>query len=184
MTGFPHRFLAGSFIGIGVLTLATIAQAQHVHANDHAHHGKPANILGQLGKANAQTRTVTVEMTDNLYNLDKIDVKEGETIRFVVINKGEFLHEFNIGTRDSHGEHQKMMAMMVQHGMLTATKLVSMDHSAMPGMKHDDPNSVLVEPGQTKELVWNFPKGGTLEFACNMPGHYEAGMVGKIQFKK
>lgn len=180
MTRFSTRLLA-ALASAGFLTLSAAAQAQHTHSHDHA----PAvSALGQPGKATAKTRTVTVEMTDNLYNLDQIEVMAGETIRFVVINKGDFLHEFNIGTRTIHAEHQKMMAMMVDHGMLTATKLVSMDHSAMPGMKHDDPNSVLVEPGQTKELVWTFPKGGTLEFACNMPGHYEAGMVGKIQFKK
>jgi uncharacterized cupredoxin-like copper-binding protein len=51
-------------------------------------------------------------------------------------------------------------------------------------MKHDDPNSVLVEPGQTKELTWKFTKQTTLEFACNMPGHYEAGMVGKVNFQR
>jgi uncharacterized cupredoxin-like copper-binding protein len=82
--------------------------------------------------------------------------------------------------------------MMVEHGMLSATgvdeKKMNMDHSKMPGMghsmKHDDPNSVLVEPGRTKELVWKFTKNAALEFACNMPGHYEAGMVGKVNFQR
>jgi len=62
-----------------------------------------------------------------------------------------------------------------------------MDHSQMGGkmpMKHDDPNSVLLEPGETKELVWTFPKEATLEFACNIPGHYQAGMVGHIDIHK
>jgi len=164
----------------GFIALAPSAQAQQSHAHDHAH---TAPALGQPGKATAKTRMVTVEMTDNLYNIDHLDVAAGETIRFVVINKGAFLHEFNIGTPASHAEHQKMMAAMVGHGMLTETKLVSMDH-AMPGMTHDDPNSILVEPGQTKELVWTFPRSGALDFACNMPGHYEAGMVGKIRLKQ
>jgi uncharacterized cupredoxin-like copper-binding protein len=50
----------------------------------------------------------------------------------------------------------------------------------MGGMKHDDPNSVLVEPGKTAELTWTFTKASGLEFACNIPGHYQAGMVGKL----
>ncbi len=90
-----------------------------------------------------------------------------------------------------HAEHQKEMAMMVEHGMITPTgmdeKMMKMDHSQMPGgksMKHDDPNSVLVAPGETKELVWRFTKAVELEFACNIPGHYESGMVGKVDFTR
>ncbi len=47
-------------------------------------------------------------------------------------------------------------------------------------MMHDDPNSVLLEPGRTGEVVLKFTKAANLEFACNVPGHYEAGMVGTI----
>ena len=76
--------------------------------------------------------------------------------------------------------------MMQEHGMLTATgmnqDMKGMDHSAMGmgAMTHDDPNTVLVEPGQTAELVWTFKSPMTLEFACNVPGHYESGMVGTL----
>ena len=53
-------------------------------------------------------------------------------------------------------------------------------HEGMKG--HDDPNSVLLNPGETKELVWRFEQAGlSLEFACNVPGHYQAGMVGEFQ---
>ena len=83
-----------------------------------------------------------------------------------------------------------MMAMMVDHGMLTATginkDMANMDHSAMGmgHMDHKDANSILVEPGKTGELVWTFGEATALEFACNVPGHYEAGMVGKISVAK
>ena len=92
-----------------------------------------------------------------------------------------------------HAKHQEEMAMMMQHGVLTPTgmnhDMSKMDHSKMGGMnmedmKHDDPNSVLVEPGKTGELVWKFTKPTELEFACNIPGHYEAGMAGPIKFAK
>jgi uncharacterized cupredoxin-like copper-binding protein len=58
------------------------------------------------------------------------------------------------------------------------------EHAALmrknPEMKHDEPNGVSVEPGKTGTLVWQFTKSGTFDFACLMPGHFEAGMVGKI----
>ena len=61
--------------------------------------------------------------------------------------------------------------------------LAAMGHGDMGGMKHDDPNSVLVEPGKTAELTWTFSKAGALEFACNLPGHYQAGMVGEFALR-
>ena len=82
--------------------------------------------------------------------------------------------------------------MMMDHGMLTPTgmkDMSEMDHTQMEGMdmddmKHDDPNSVLVAPGTTAELVWKFTEPTELEFACNVPGHYESGMAGPINFTK
>jgi uncharacterized cupredoxin-like copper-binding protein len=165
------------------LAFAAPGEAGHTHETA---------AIGEPAKAGAKTRTVPVVMGDNFYEPETIPVKAGETVRFVIKNTGEFLHEFNIGTAAMHAAHQKEMAMMVEHGMLSATgvdeKKMNMDHSKMPGMghsmKHDDPNSVLVEPGRTKELVWKFTKNAALEFACNMPGHYEAGMVGKVNFQR
>jgi uncharacterized cupredoxin-like copper-binding protein len=165
------------------LAFAAPGEAGHTHETA---------AIGEPAKAGAKTRTVQVVVGDNFYEPETIPVKAGETVRFVIKNTGEFLHEFNIGTAAMHAAHQKEMAMMVEHGMLTTTgvdeKKMKMDHSKMPGMghsmKHDDPNSVLVEPGQTKELTWKFTKNAALEFACNMPGHYEAGMVGKVNFQR
>jgi uncharacterized cupredoxin-like copper-binding protein len=170
------------------MALAGAGEPGHSHGADS--HGAD---FGQPAKASAAKRTVQVEMGDSFYKPETIQVKAGETVRFVIKNKGEFLHEFNIGTAAMHATHQKEMAMMMDHGMLTATgvnkDMANMDHSKMPGMeghsmKHDDPNSVLVDPGQTKELTWKFTKDASLEFACNMPGHYESGMVGKVVFQK
>jgi uncharacterized cupredoxin-like copper-binding protein len=173
-------------------TALLVAPSLAFAAPGEAGHKHETAAIGEPAKATAKTRTVQVVMGDNFYEPETIPVKAGETVRFVIKNTGEFLHEFNIGTAAMHAAHQKEMAMMVEHGMLTTTgvdeKKMNMDHSKMPGMghsmKHDDPNSVLVEPGQTKELTWKFTKQTTLEFACNMPGHYEAGMVGKVNFQR
>ena len=151
-----------------------------------AGHGHGAAI-GEPGKRAQASRTVTITVRDNLYEPETVQVKKGETIRFVLKNTGELLHEFNIGTAAMHAEHQKEMMQMAEHGMITATRinqqLMHMDHgkAGMPAMKHDDPNAVLVEPGKTQELVWRFSRDAELEFACNLPGHYEAGMIGHIK---
>ena len=156
----------------------------------------PGYDFGQPAAASKATRTVEVVMGDMSFDPKALQIKAGETVRFVLINKGQLLHEFNLGNAAMHAEHQQEMLKMQQSGMLTPTAMNSMpagamDHSAMghgsmPGMdhqavmKHDDPNSVLVEPGKTAELTWTFSKAGSLEFACNIPGHYQAGMVGKL----
>lgn len=165
-----------------------------------------AHGIGEPAKVTPATRTINVELGDSFYKPAAVQVRAGETIRFVLNNTGELLHEFNIGTAAMHADHRKEMQAMMDAGMLTATAVVTdpskMDHSKMGHgsghgmghgsghdmghgmMKHDDPNSVLVGPGEKKELVWKFTQETQLEFACNVPGHYEAGMVGKVEFRR
>jgi len=149
-----------------------------------AGHGKSGKT-GAPGKASEVTRTINVTMSDNFYEPESLTVKEGETVRFVVKNAGEFVHEFNIATAEMHKAHAPEMMMMMEHGVLGADKInwdaaKKMQQSMGHGM-HDDPNSVLLEPGKTGEVIWTFPEHAELEFACNVPGHYESGMVGKIK---
>ena len=81
---------------------------------------------------------------------------------------------------------------MMEHGMLTPVgidhEMMNMDHGGMGQsmgmMVHDDPNSVLVEPGAVGELIWTFSSATELEFACNVPGHYQAGMFGPVHFDR
>ena len=132
------------------------------------------------------TRTINVVMYDNYFEPEALDVGAGETVLFVITNEGEFLHEFSLGTAAMHAEHQEHMMTMLEHGMLTDTgidhEMMQMDHSGMDMGEHahDDPNSILVEPGQTEELVWTFAETTGLEFACNVPGHYDSGMMGDV----
>ncbi|SLN63070.1 cupredoxin domain-containing protein [Oceanibacterium hippocampi] len=149
-------------------------------------HGSSKGV-GHAGEAAKATRTVEIVMHDNFYEPEKVDVKAGETVRFTVRNNGELVHEFNIGTADMHRGHQKEMMMMVEHGVLEPDRI---NHEAAKAMQadmghgmHNDPNSVLLEPGKSGEVVWTFPEDAVLEFACNVPGHYEAGMQGQIMIK-
>ncbi|RAU40788.1 MULTISPECIES: cupredoxin family protein [unclassified Pseudomonas] len=142
--------------------------------------GEPFDF-GHPASADQATRTIELTLGDMYFEPKSLTVKAGETVHFVLINKGQLLHEFNLGNAAMHAAHQQEMLKMVASGMLTATgmkhDMAGMDHGTM---KHDDPNSVLVEPGQRAELTWAFTKATDLEFACNIPGHYQAGMVGKI----
>lgn len=175
------RALAPALVAFAGLAMATAAQAAGSHAGGHG------SAVGQPAQAAAASRTVEVTMYDNYYEPETISVKAGETVRFVVRNKGQLVHEFNIGTAATHAAHQDEMMMMVEHGVLEADKInhhmMNMDMGGGHTMKHDDPNSILLEPGKTGEVVWTFPADAAvkLEFACNVPGHYDAGMQGDVQ---
>lgn len=138
---------------------ASLAAGKHTGGHDEEAFGKP----GDPAKV---TRTVKVEMHDTMrYKPASITVKRGETIKFEVVNKGKIEHEFVLGQAKSLKEHAEMMR-------------------KFPDMEHADPNQVEVEPGKTGELVWQFTKPGKFDFACLIPGHFEAGMKGKVSVRK
>ncbi len=189
MTKNNRRAVFAALAFMATSMLSTIpANAAGSHEGGHGHgHGA---AVGAPGEAARVSRTVNVTMRDNYFEPESITVAPGETVRFVVANAGEFVHEFNIGTADMHREHQKEMMMMVEHEVLMPDRIdrqaaARMQQTMGHGM-HDDANSVLLEPGKTAELVWTFPAGSetTIEFGCNVPGHYEAGMVGEFRLGK
>ena len=167
-----------------LLPAVALALSSGVHAaGEHGgHHGGGA--VGEPGAAENVSRTIEVTMLDNYYEPESITVKAGETVRFRVKNEGALVHEFNIGTADMHEAHQDEMQMMVEHGVIKGDRIdhemMEMDMGDGHSMKHDDPNSVLMEPGESKEIIWTFSEASSLEFACNVPGHYQAGMVGDL----
>ena len=130
-------------------------------------HGE-AYTAGTPGNPKKLARTVTVIMTDKdgvmKYEPNSIAVKKGEQIRFVLENKGEVKHEFILASMHDNKKHGELM-------------------KKFPHMEHDEPNSKSLEPGQKAEILWQFTKSGTFEFACLIPGHYEAGMHGTASVK-
>ncbi|MCZ4279679.1 cupredoxin domain-containing protein [Kiloniella laminariae] len=152
-----------------------------------ATHGETSRIaIGEAGVAAEVTTTIEISLQDNYFEPEHIGVKENETVRFVIRNNGEFVHEFNIGTAAMHAAHQSEMEMMVNHGILEADRInrdmMHMDMGNGQTMEHNDPNSVLLEPGETAEIIWKFSEAAELEFACNVPGHYDSGMMGDFKF--
>ena len=149
-----------------------------------ADEGHGPSAAGQAGKAANVSRTIKVTMYDNYYEPEDISVKEGETVKFLITNKGELVHEFNIGTAKMLIDHAPEMEMMVDHGILEADRInwdvaKKMQKEMGHGM-HDAPNTALLEPGKTAEIIWQFPDHAELEFGCTVPGHYDAGMVGNF----
>jgi uncharacterized cupredoxin-like copper-binding protein len=146
----------------------------------HGDHGDMNPAVGEKGDPANARRTLRVTMTDNKYEPKSIAVQAGETVRFTVENKGEFVHEFNIGTAEMHKNHQAEMMKMMQSGALESDHIV---HAKMGAMMHDDANAVLLEPGQTGEIIWKFGASGEIQFACNVPGHYDDGMHGRLNVR-
>ena len=141
--------------------LLALSGAALAHDADHYSAGVPGN-------AKKPARTVTVVMSDDegamKFTPDRLDIKKGEQVRFVIQNKGALKHEFTLASVKDNDKHADMM-------------------KKFPDMEHDDPNAKSVDPGKTAEIVWRFTKTGTFEFACLIPGHREAGMHGTVTVK-
>ena len=144
----------------------------------------PMKMIGEKGKPSEVTRTITIKMHDNYYEPSKINVKKDETIKFIVFNVGELVHEFNIATKEMHLKHQPEMMMLVENEILLSDKVDKEKMKQMakknPSMGHHHSNSVLLSPGEKGELVWKFSNKAKIEAACNVPGHYEVCMIIEI----
>ena len=144
----------------------------------------PMKTIGEKGKPSEVTRTITIKMHDNYFEPAEINVKKDETIKFIVLNLGDLVHEFNIATKEMHIKHQPEMKMLVENEILLSDKIDKEKMKQMakknPSMGHSHSNSVLLSPGEKSELVWKFSNKAKIEAACNVPGHYEVGMIAKI----
>jgi uncharacterized cupredoxin-like copper-binding protein len=131
------------------------------HGDDRRHPGHD-DSFGKPGEPAKVSRTFAVDMTDAMrFTPAKVILKKGETVRFVVKNSGQLKHEMVLGTIKELREHAELM-------------------KKFPEMEHADPNQVSLESGKTGELVWQFTRAGTFDFACLQAGHFDAGMRGKI----
>lgn len=152
-----------------LIVTALVAGSWPAVAHDNASSGhKPTAVRkeqkdwGIAGVAKPGIRTIEITMTDNMrFSPDRIEVREGETVRLVHRNAGKVLHEFVLGTKKELDEHAALMA-------------------KFPTMEHDEPYMSHVAAGKRGQIVWTFNRPGEFDFACLIPGHYTAGMVGKI----
>ena len=135
------------------------------------HHGEGmghgASMAGKPGSEDKVTKVVKVEATDQMrFIYEPFEAKAGETVKFVVTNTGKIMHEFAVGTKAEHKKHGKEMM-------------------ANPNMRHgSSAGMVSIDPGKTEVLIWTFGKPMSAQLACNVPGHYQAGMHNDIKIKK
>jgi uncharacterized cupredoxin-like copper-binding protein len=145
----------------GVMPGMMHGKAESGHSADGGH----AQGEGKPGDPKKVSRTIQVLMSDDMkFTPATASVKRGETVKFVVRNAGRIKHEMIIGSMEALKQHAELMR-------------------KMPGMEHDEPNQVTLAPGKSGELVWQFTKAGTVDFACLQPGHFEAGMMGTVLVK-
>lgn len=144
------------------LSLPAYAHGDAAHTKQTSSVKKEQKDWGIAGDAKAAKRTITITMLDTMrFSPDKIEVKQGETIKLVIKNQGNMLHELVIGTKP---ELQTHAALMVK----------------FPNMEHDEPYMTHVPAGKAGSIVWTFNQTGEFDFACLIAGHYTAGMLGKI----
>ncbi|MBB4844470.1 putative cupredoxin-like copper-binding protein [Paucibacter oligotrophus] len=150
---------------IALLSMSSLAQA-HGDAHPQDQPLRPEQTAwGIAAPAQAATRTLNFSMNDQMrFSPQKVEVKQGETLRLRIRNEGAVMHEFVLGNKAQLDAHA---AMMLKH----------------PGMAHDEPYMAHVAPGHTGEIVWTFNRAGEFDFACLIAGHYQAGMVGKVIVK-
>ena len=137
-------------------------------------------MIGEKGKLSEISRTIEIKMYDNYFEPSSFNVQSGETIKFEVENVGELVHEFNIANQTMHKDHQSEMQKLVEMEIILADsidKMSMMDKS----MAHSHANSVLLEPKKSKDLIWKFENASNIEIACNVPGHYDVGMIAKLE---
>lgn len=153
-------------IGLFVLTSNAFAHGPSGHGSATASAIQSASdeqyAWGKMGRSNEVKREIVISMTDNMrFTPDRINIRLGETVRFLVRNDGKVLHEFVLGTPDELLKHAELML-------------------KFPNMAHDEPYMAHVDPGQQGDVLWQFNRPGEFDFACLLPGHFQAGMVGKI----
>ena len=134
------------------------------------------NAFGKAGDSKKVVRTLNVGMHDHMRFVaagpgvkragaqsasDEIRINQGDTVKFIVSNAGKTMHEMVIGTMEELKAHAELMK---KH----------------PGMEHDEAYMAHVAPGKKGEIVWQFTRPGEFYYACLVPGHFEAGMIGRI----
>jgi uncharacterized cupredoxin-like copper-binding protein len=154
-----------------LVAILALAFAGAALAHGDAKHEKKAarqisteeTVFGREGDPRKASRTINVDMSDKMrFSPAELTIRQGETVRFRVKNSGQQMHEMVLGTMD---ELKKHAAMMQKH----------------PGMEHDEPYMAHVAPGKTETMVWRFTKAGEFYYGCLVPGHFEAGMIGKVK---
>ena len=158
-----NRFKSLLTAALVAISASAIAHVGEDHAKKAGPVKKEQMDWGIAGDAQSARRTIEIGMSDNMrFTPDRIEVRQGETVKFIVRNTGKVMHEFVIGTKAENDKHAELVV-------------------RFPNMEHDEPYMAHVAPGKTGEIVWTFNRPGEFYFACLIAGHYQAGMIGRIK---
>tara|TARA_R110000772_G_scaffold252851_3_gene368367 strand:- start:1982 stop:2524 length:543 start_codon:yes stop_codon:yes gene_type:complete len=173
MNRFSIAFIGGALALSAGLALAETRMSDGTGSHGHdthsgGHRSDAGHSLGEAAATDAATRTIAISMieTDDgrmLFEPGSIEVLPGETVRFVISNDGMIEHEFVFNTTAEIIVHKEEMITEAAHDM-----------------PHDTDNAITLQPGESGDLAWTFASAGVFEFACLIPGHYEAGMFGPL----
>ena len=154
-------FAAGMLLSVAASPAAAHGEEAHGSKSVKAM-PKEQTAWGIAGDVDDIVQTIEIRMADTMrFTPDRLKVRVGETVRFVMFNEGKLMHELVIGTKQDLDEHAALMM-------------------KFPGMEHDEPYMAHVPPGETGEIVWTFNRPGRFDFACLVAGHYQSGMRGTI----
>jgi uncharacterized cupredoxin-like copper-binding protein len=154
-------FLAAALAALSATTaLAGPGAGGHGHGAETAY-GKPGDPKKPARVVNVVMREADGKM---LFTPDRLEVRRGEQVRFMLRNNGELDHEMVLATLEENLKH-------------------AVEMQKNPDMEHDDPNAKRLAPKKSGEIVWQFTKAGEFDFSCLIPGHREAGMTGKVIVK-
>ena len=159
----PLRLFLATVFALLLGAVPAQAHDKGSHTRGAAPAKKEQKPWGIAGDRRASTRVIEIRMLDTMrFVPERIEIRQGETVRFAIRNEGRMLHEMVIGTRAELDKHAELML-------------------KFPGMEHDEPYMAHVPPGGRGDIVWNFNRAGEFQFACLIAGHYQAGMIGNIR---
>lgn len=154
--------------GIALIGTVLLSATAWAGAGPTGHGHDETFSAGEPGDAKKPARIVQVTMREGdgkmMFIPNRVEVRRGEQIKFIIRNNGDLDHEFILANTAENLRHAEAM-------------------KKNPNMEHDDPNAKRINPKKVDEIVWKFTKAGTFEYACLIPGHRESGMIGTIIVK-
>ena len=103
--------------------------------------------------------TVEVDIDHSRFSVERLRVRQGTVVRFLVRNADPITHELVVGDEDVHDRHRR----------------------GAEGRHPPVPGEVVARPGEVAHTFFEFDSPGTVVFACHLPGHVAYGMVGEVE---
>jgi azurin len=127
----------------------------------------------------AKGRVIDITGNDEMkFSLSEITAKPGELITVRLKNVGTL-------PKIAMGHNFVTLKASADPVAFTNAAATARDTDFIPAAKKDDiiAHTSLTGPGETAEVTFKAPAAGTYPYLCSFPGHYAAGMRGKLIVK-